>query len=206
MMFAYQDEVVAVLKKSLEGADLPNLLFYGPPGTETTSTILAIARQLFGPEMMKARVLELKQMSEEYRIIEPLTSRCSKFRFKPLSTETLEKRLNMICEQEKVQCDNKAITYLQSAYRLKGDDTVEAEDITEIAGEIIAEGHAAAQIINQIHDRIVEMTELNDHQKSAIMEKIAIVDKCLCDGADEYLQILSLCSVMMQQFCHAGQT
>lgn len=33
-----------------------------------------------------------------------------------------------------------------------------------------------------------------------------IVDKCLCDGADEYLQILSLCSVMMQQFCHAGQT
>lgn len=30
---AYQDEVVSVLKKSLEGADLPNLLFYGPPGT-----------------------------------------------------------------------------------------------------------------------------------------------------------------------------
>ena len=30
---AYQDEVVSVLKRSLEGADLPNLLFYGPPGT-----------------------------------------------------------------------------------------------------------------------------------------------------------------------------
>ena len=28
----------------------------------------------------------------------------------------------------------KAITYLQSAYRLKGEDTVEAHDITEIAG------------------------------------------------------------------------
>jgi len=154
----------------------------------------------------------------------------------------------MICEQEDVKCDNKAIqelikisegdmrkaiTYLQSAYRLKGDEAVGADDITEIAGvvpsemadklfeacgsdsyekldsaikEIIAEGHAAAQIINQVHDRIVEMSELNDHQKSAIMEKIAIVDKCLCDGADEYLQILSLCSVMMQQFCHAGQT
>ena len=29
---AHQDEVVSVLKRSLEGADLPNLLFYGPPG------------------------------------------------------------------------------------------------------------------------------------------------------------------------------
>ena len=29
-------------------------------------------------------------------------------------------------------------------------------------------------LVLQIHDRIVDMTELNDHQKSSIMEKIAV--------------------------------
>lgn len=31
-----QKEVVAVLKDSLSGADLPNLLLYGPPGMRFT--------------------------------------------------------------------------------------------------------------------------------------------------------------------------
>ena len=39
------------------------------------------------------------------RIIEPLTSRCSKFRFKPLSLETLRCRLEHICSKEGVTCD-----------------------------------------------------------------------------------------------------
>lgn len=35
------------------------MLFYGPPGTGKTTTALAIAHQLFGPELYKSRVLEL---------------------------------------------------------------------------------------------------------------------------------------------------
>lgn len=61
---AHQDEVVATLKRSLETANLPHLLFYGPPGTGKTSTALAIARQLYGPELMKTRVLELNASDE----------------------------------------------------------------------------------------------------------------------------------------------
>lgn len=38
---------------------LPHLLFYGPPGTGKTSTILALARQIYGAGNVRQRVLEL---------------------------------------------------------------------------------------------------------------------------------------------------
>ena len=83
------------------------------------------------------------------RIIEPLTSRCSKFRFKPLTEEILNSRLEHIAKAEGVGCQpaviskivevsegdmRKAITFLQSVSRLKGSEEVTEEDIMEIAG------------------------------------------------------------------------
>jgi replication factor C subunit 2/4 len=186
---------------------LPHMLFYGPPGTGKTSTILALAKELYGPEMMRSRVLELnasdergisivrekvkdfarmqltnppagykdrypcppfkiiildeadsmtqdaqsalRRTMETYskitrfclicnyvtRIIDPLASRCSKFRFKSLDQGNAKKRLDEIAEKEGVlveegaidaliKCSEgdlrKAITYLQSAARLVG--------------------------------------------------------------------------------------
>uniref|UniRef100_A0A668AH79 Replication factor C (activator 1) 4 n=1 Tax=Myripristis murdjan TaxID=586833 RepID=A0A668AH79_9TELE len=285
---AFQEEVVAVLKKSLQGADLPNLLFYGPPGTGKTSTILAAARELFGPELYRQRVLELNASDERgiqvvrekvknfaqltvagtrtdgkpcppfkiiildeadsmtsaaqaalrrtmekesrttrfclicnyvSRIIEPLTSRCSKFRFKPLANQVQEERLLEICEKENLKYSKegiaalvqvsegdlrKAITFLQSAARLNVDKEVTESAVVEIAGRVmkyrnmVDEGYAATQILCQLHESIIAH-DLSDKQKSAITEKMAVVDKCLADGADEYLQMLSLCSLIMQQ-------
>uniref|UniRef100_A0A673JP31 AAA+ ATPase domain-containing protein n=1 Tax=Sinocyclocheilus rhinocerous TaxID=307959 RepID=A0A673JP31_9TELE len=283
---AFQEEVVAVLKKSLEGADLPNLLFYGPPGTGKTSTILAAARELYGPELYRQRVLELNASDERgiqvvrekvkrfaqltaagtrldgkpcppfkiiildeadsmtgaaqaalrrtmekesrttrfclicnyvSRIIEPLTSRCSKFRFKPLANDIQQERLLQICGKESLKYTTegiealvsvsegdlrKAITYLQSAARLHAEQEITEQIIIEIAGDMIDEGYAATNVLNQLHDVIID-EKLSDKQKSVITQKMAEVDKCLADGADEYLQLLSLCSVIMQQATHS---
>jgi len=311
---AYQDEVISVLKKCIEGSDLPNLLFYGPPGTGKTSTILAASRQLFGPELFRDRVLELNASDERginvirekvkkfaqltasgsrpdgkscppfkiiildeadsmtkdaqsalrrtmereskttrfclvcnyvSRIIEPITSRCAKFRFKALAEDILSSRLKKICEVEGMDIDDsavsavlkasegdmrKAIMFLQSASRLCGKDgTITQDVIFDIAGvvpdecvdglfsacysdsyedldrtlqNVIMEGYAASQILSQLHDKIVIKDNLSDKQKSIICEKMAKVDRCLTDGADEYLQLMALFSTIMQQCCH----
>ncbi|KAK9685146.1 Subunit of heteropentameric Replication factor C (RF-C) [Basidiobolus ranarum] len=214
-----QEETVNVLKRTLESHNLPHLLFYGPPGTGKTSTILALARELYGPELVKSRVLELnasdergigivrekvknfartavtqsvpgypcppykliildeadsmttdaqaalRRTMETYskitrfclicnyvsRIIEPLASRCAKFRFKPLAIESSIERVNYVCEQEGIRCSKqaidtlvkvangdlrRAIMYLQSAHRLYKNVEIIDDHFQEIAGVI----------------------------------------------------------------------
>ncbi|KAJ4417765.1 Subunit of heteropentameric Replication factor C (RF-C) [Neurospora sp. IMI 360204] len=210
-----QDHTVSVLQRTLQASNLPHMLFYGPPGTGKTSTILALAKELYGPELIKSRVLELnasdergisivrekvkdfarmqltnpsaaykarypcppfkliildeadsmtqdaqsalRRTMETYskitrfclicnyvtRIIDPLASRCSKFRFKSLDQGNAKKRLEEIAQLEGVgleegavdaliKCSEgdlrKAITYLQSAARLVGAVAATAKD------------------------------------------------------------------------------
>ncbi|KAG2492650.1 hypothetical protein HYH03_009066 [Edaphochlamys debaryana] len=222
---AYQEEVVNTLTRALETANLPHLLFYGPPGTGKTSTALAIARQLYGPELVKSRVLELnasdergiavvrdkvkafaaaavgapdprypcppykllildeadsmtqdaqnalRRTMETYsrvtrfvllcnyvsRIIEPLASRCAKFRFKPLQPAVMAGRVEHICEREGVTMQagamqalaavsggdlRRAITTLQSAARLGG-GTVDRATVLDVSGQVPPEVIAA---------------------------------------------------------------
>lgn len=84
------------------------------------------------------------------RIIEPLTSRCTKFRFKPLGEDKIIERLQFICNEEDLKAEKsvlktvvdasggdlrRAITCLQSVTRLKGKGIeVTAEDVVEVTG------------------------------------------------------------------------
>ena len=84
------------------------------------------------------------------KIIDPLASRCAKFRFKPISADTHKARLQYICEQERIACTQgaldslvllsdgdlrKSITTLQSASKLfRG--MIEENSIKEVAAVI----------------------------------------------------------------------
>lgn len=52
-------DIISTIQRFIKEDKLPHLLFYGPPGTGKTSTILAVAKQLYAPQEFHSMVLEL---------------------------------------------------------------------------------------------------------------------------------------------------
>ena len=261
------------------------MLFYGPPGTGKTSTVLALAKQLYGPDLIKTRVLELNASDErgisivrekvkdfarmqlsnppagpagvEYkkrypcppykiiildeadsmtqdaqsalrrtmetyskitrfclicnyvtRIIDPLASRCSKFRFKALEGGNARGRLSDIAGREGVAMEDgvldtvlrcaegdlrKAITFLQSAARLvgaqqtlgkKGEDEMDVDEDDGKTGNVVT-----VKSVEEIAGVIPEPTMMNlvgamdPRTKGAMYERVAaVVEDMVMDG------------------------
>ncbi|KAG5545109.1 hypothetical protein RHGRI_017543 [Rhododendron griersonianum] len=96
---------------------------------------------------------EADSMTEDAQaslIIEPLASRCAKFRFKPLSEDIMTGRVLHICKEEGLDLDSealstlssisqgdlrRAITYLQGAARLFG-SSISSKDLISVSGVI----------------------------------------------------------------------
>jgi replication factor C subunit 2/4 len=85
------------------------------------------------------------------KIIAPLVSRCAKFRFSPVSSESMKKRLLYICERERVIFENCSKSVLDAIVKSSGGDMrnavnllqtvsqmprVTPESVVEIAGEV----------------------------------------------------------------------
>ncbi|KAK9239488.1 P-loop containing nucleoside triphosphate hydrolase protein [Lipomyces kononenkoae] len=60
---AGQESIISTIRTFISSNKVPHLLFYGPPGTGKTSTILAIAREIYGHNF-KNMVLELNASDE----------------------------------------------------------------------------------------------------------------------------------------------
>ncbi|OKL57609.1 hypothetical protein UA08_07295 [Talaromyces atroroseus] len=280
---AAQDHTTTVLQRTLQASNLPHMLFYGPPGTGKTSTILALAKSLFGPTLFRTRVLELnasderginivrekikdfartqlsqpsgldaayrekypcppfkiiildeadsmtqdaqsalRRTMEQYsritrfclvcnyvtRIIEPLASRCSKFRFKALDGSSAADRINEIAQAESltlqdgvvdtlIQCAEgdlrRAITYLQSAARLvgatqrkknDGDDDTEMTDADNSQSGIITV-QTIEEIAGVVPDSVLDkLTQAMQPKKmgSAYEAVAAVVSEIVADG------------------------
>lgn len=88
------------------------------------------------------------------RIIAPISSRCTKFRFKALGENKVVERLLLIAEKESVKIDReaigcivdvsggdmrRAITILQSTHRLRNNQNISKADILDISGVIPTE-------------------------------------------------------------------
>lgn len=251
------------------------MLFYGPPGTGKTSTVLALAKELYGPELIKTRVLELNASDErgisivrekvkdfarmqlsnpsaEYRsrypcppykiiildeadsmtqdaqsalrrtmetyskitrfclicnyvtrIIDPLASRCSKFRFKSLDQDNAKKRVEEIAEKEGVKLEDgasdalikcaegdlrKAITFLQSAARLVGavktkEEDENAMDVDEDTKKVTVK--IVQDIAGVIPDTTIEglVKAMQPRSKGLVYEDVAkVVTDMIADG------------------------
>jgi replication factor C subunit 2/4 len=59
-----QEETINILNNTLKTGELPHLVLYGGSGTGKTSSILALCNQLFGPERINERVIELNASDE----------------------------------------------------------------------------------------------------------------------------------------------
>jgi replication factor C subunit 2/4 len=169
-----QENIITALKSSLINKNIPHLIFYGPSGSGKTSTILALARDLFGESNCSNRIIELnasderginiirdkikiyakqavkdlaigppwkiiildeadtmtidsqfalRRIMEQYakitrfciicnyynKIIDPIISRCSLCRFKPIKSDEMIEKLKYICKQENILCDYKIL-------------------------------------------------------------------------------------------------
>lgn len=184
-----QTAAVGTIRKFASEGRIPHLLFYGPPGSGKTSTIIALARELYGKNY-RNMVLELNASDDRgidvvreqiktfastrqifttgfkliildeadamtnvaqnalRRVIEKFTkntrfciianyanklnpallSRCTRFRFSPLTNDAINGMIDHVCESENLNITNEAKI---SLIKLSGGDMRKALNVLQ---------------------------------------------------------------------------
>ena len=119
----------------------------------------------------------------------------------------------------------KAVTTLQCVHALGGNVT--KETVYEMAGlcpppvvdalwkdvasrdfgqmqnavdDVCADGFSAQTLLSAISQKVIVSDELNDLSKATLSIKIAEAEKMMIDGGDEYLQLMTVCSLASKMF------
>lgn len=185
------------------------------------------------------------------RIIEPLASRCAKFRFQALPAESMKARLADICQAEKCPLNEKqidtilnlsegdmrrAVQTLQSVHALGNKQvSLDEADIADLVGlppakvvddllqaildsqgifekvqtaveEVCLAGYSAQTLLGCLLQRFVTMPQLDELGRAKLAIRIAEAEHCMMDGADEYLQLMTVCGLAMQCFQSTSNT
>lgn len=199
------------------------------------------------------------------RIIEPLASRCAKFRFQALPPATMKERVTTIAQAEgrKNKSKNKnavvvterqidavlavsggdmrrAVTSLQSVQALlagQGDTNtnrivIDEAAIYELAGlppdqvietlyqsllsnsfdtmqiavqNVIADGYSVQTLLQKLLEKFIQTNDLDELGRAKLAIRIAEAEDRMNDGADEYLQLMTVCGLAIQCLFAADQ-
>lgn len=274
--------------------------------THNTSTVLAVAYQLFGPKIFRERVIELNASDErginivrykintfartaignvdpdypcppfklvildeadamtteaqsalrkvmeelssitrfcficnyKNQIIDPIVSRCMKFRFKPIDKISMFNKLKDLSIKESMNINDESVSaitnivkgdvrkgimilqnlryiqnykfkitkedvynmtghtfpeYIEPIWNLCLDKNTNINDIIKKVNNIKLSAIPITSILENLQSIVVK-SNLNDELKSKICLHIASTEKCLMDGADEYIQLLNIFS------------
>ncbi|KAG8883698.1 hypothetical protein FRB98_002856 [Tulasnella sp. 332] len=208
------DDITKTIDKFIEGNRLPHLLFYGPPGTGKTSTILAVARRIYGKEY-KRFILELNASDDR-------------------GIDVVEKKINEVIEKEgvKITDDGKAallklskgdmrraLNILQAchaAYDLTDETAIynctgnpQPSDIDAVVKSMMTEefttsymkisqlkierGLALQDLIAGVYEYI-DTIDFPPHTRIYLLDHLATTEHRLSTGGSEKLQLTALLS------------
>jgi len=119
----------------------------------------------------------------------------------------------------------KAVTTLQCVHALGGNVT--KETVYEMAGlcppqvvhalwediasrqftrmekaveDVSADGYSAQILLSALSEKVISSKELNEVCKANLSIRIAEAEKMMIDGGDEYLQLMTVCSLALASF------
>jgi len=215
-----QEDIILSVKNCIKTKNIPHLLFFGPSGCGKTSTILALARELFGETNIEDRVIELnasdergikvvrekikryamtaintddnkppwkiiildeadnmtsdsqfalRKIMEDYskvtrfciicnyhnKIIDPIISRCSMFRFKSIDSESILKKLKEICNKENIICSDDNINEIIQVSRGDMRKAINSLQRCKNHKQFYSETKSSTENINSINTELI---------------------------------------------------